>query len=115
METYKTPKLMAIPTPIFSAVRIWTFHRIFQGSKARDTSIIADHTKDQVSSILLEHVQRTSYSLAWKFPYLTEGLLSTHVPGRISRKVLAMGLHCVQGTVAAGIANTARVVIAKHT
>jgi hypothetical protein len=47
--TYKTPKLIAIPTPIFSAGRICSFQRTFQGSKARDISISADHTMGSVS------------------------------------------------------------------
>jgi hypothetical protein len=47
--TYKTPKLIAMPTPIFSAERICSFHRTFQGSKARDISISADHTIGSVS------------------------------------------------------------------
>jgi hypothetical protein len=48
--TYKTPKLMAMPTPIFSAGRICSFHKTFQGSKARDISINADHAAGSVSS-----------------------------------------------------------------
>jgi hypothetical protein len=33
----------------------------------------------------------------------------------MSRKVLAKGLHCIQGTTAAGTANIAKVAIAKYT
>jgi hypothetical protein len=47
--TYKRPKLMAMPTPIFSGVRIWRFHRTFQGNRAKEKSMIADHTAHEVS------------------------------------------------------------------
>jgi hypothetical protein len=38
-----------------------------------------------------------------------------HVPGRMSTKVLANGLHCTQGMMAAGIAKMARVTMVKYT
>lgn len=40
---------MAMPTPIFSAGRICSPQRIFQGSSARHTSISADHTTMHIS------------------------------------------------------------------
>jgi len=35
---------MAKQTPIFSVVRIWSFHKIFHGNKAKEKSMSADHT-----------------------------------------------------------------------
>ena len=87
---------MATHAPIFSAVRICRFQRIFHGSTARHKSMSADHT-------------------AWKRPYTTEGCLLMHSPGMKSTKVLASGLHCTHGMMVAGIAKIARVEIAKYT
>lgn len=92
----KIPRLMATPTPIFSAVRICRFQRTFQGNNAREMSMMAAH-------------------IAWNLPYITEGSLSIHVPGRISTKVFVIGLHSTQGRTATGIANKARVAIANQT
>jgi hypothetical protein len=46
---------------------------------------------------------------------MTEGSLLMHVPGRMSTNVLAKGLHRIQGSTAAGIANIAIVTMANHT
>ena len=43
--TYKTPMLMAMHTPIFSAFFICNDHRSFQGRKARTRSIAAEYAK----------------------------------------------------------------------
>jgi hypothetical protein len=95
-STYRTPKLMAIHTPSFSAKRIWSFHNIFQGKSASEMSISAAQT-------------------AWKRAYCRDGCLSMHVPGSVSIKVFVIGLHSTQGRTAAGIANIAKVAIAKYT
>jgi hypothetical protein len=87
---------MATHTPIFSAVRICRFQRIFHGKTARHTSIIADHT-------------------AWNRPYTTDGCLLMHWPGMKSTKVFASGVHCTHGMIVAGIAKIAKVEIAKYT
>jgi hypothetical protein len=38
-----------MPTPIFSGVRIWRFHKTFHGNRAKEKSMIADHTEREVS------------------------------------------------------------------
>jgi hypothetical protein len=45
--THRIPKLMAKQTPNFSAVRIWSFHTIFHGNKAKEKSMSADHTSSR--------------------------------------------------------------------
>jgi hypothetical protein len=112
---YKTPKLMAIPTPIFSASRICSFHRTRQGSKARDISISADHTSGPSQLPLLVWVRVPLYVPAWNRAYCTDGSLSIHVPGIMSTKAFATGRQSTQGRTAAGIAKIARVAIAKYT
>lgn len=47
---YNTPRLMAMQTPIFSAGRICKFQMIFHGMRAREMSMIADHTRHRVST-----------------------------------------------------------------
>jgi hypothetical protein len=107
------PRLMATPAPTFSAVRIWRFHRTFQGIKEREISIMALHTTREVSFTGQEYHEGFVYSLAWNRPYRTEGLLSIHSPGKMSTNVLANGLHCTQGITITGTANIASVAIAK--
>jgi hypothetical protein len=59
-QTYKIPKLIAKPAPIFSAVRICSFHRICHGNKASDISIMADHTAHTISMTILTHSPKES-------------------------------------------------------
>lgn len=113
--THNIPKLMAIPTPIFSANRICKFHRITHGMKDRDTSINAAQTSDSVisgNSIIHCWVNN---SLAWNCANSTDGFLLTQVPGRMSMKVLANGLHNTQGMIAVGSAKMDSVMIENQT
>lgn len=107
---------MAMHTPIFSAARICSPHKIFQGSSARHMSIIADHTASHVSQKGYKMALFGTLCLpAWNCPYTIEGCLLMQWPGMKSTKVLASGLHCTHGMIVVGIAKIAKVEIAKYT